>query len=563
MSAPRPQRQAAGASSRNSRARIAAAVAIVAAGLACSLRAPRTTEGFCNGDSQCPRGQVCFANECRAPASALQSVVIEVTPATSSAYSPIQQAFDLKTSAVTTVDLPLPSRLQGSVLQNADDGGSSGASDAGVPVGNAQLVFTDAAPLLPGRVFTVTSQTDASGVFSARLGPAAWKVRITPPAPLPPFSTQIANPDSQGVIFRLPAPGGLSRVTGSLKSAGVALAGARVTPVSRDGVSLGASATADASGRFQFLLPPPPVEYAVRIGDAPDGGVSFAGGPIPSFADDVLTMRTATSTASTIDLDVGALPAAATLSGTVADLYGAPIANARITALSESQTGWILNRSTSSAADGTFALGLREGRYLIEAAPALDASAAALSGEREVQVGAPTTLVAITCAQKVRALGKVLRSSGHALGAGATVNATRLPDRVVGGRIGTTTATDANGLYTLTGDPGTYRVEIVPSPESGEPRQLAYLQLGQSLPGGFAADLEPIVLSPALVVAGLVRGPSGGQMVPVAGATVEAYAVNAAGDGSVHLGGTVTDAAGKYRLVLPDVSQPASLPAAK
>src|SRR5207237_7191446 len=78
----------------------------VALAAACSLRAPRVTEAVCNTDAQCRGGQVCFANECRAPASALQSVVVEITPPASSPYAPVQRALDPKTSTVATVDLP-------------------------------------------------------------------------------------------------------------------------------------------------------------------------------------------------------------------------------------------------------------------------------------------------------------------------------------------------------------------------------------------------------------------------------------------------------------------------
>lgn len=539
-------------------ARSLAPIALMVAAVACSLRAPHLTESVCNQDSQCRSGQVCFANACRSPASALQSVVLEVTPPTSSSFAPVQRALDLRASAVSTVDLPLPSRLQGTVVQDRD---ADGGTPAAVPVGGAALSFQAAQALLPGRAFLVTAQTDSSGGFSVRLADAAFRVLILPPAPLPPFSADVPDRGAQDLTFRLPAPGTLARVSGVLKSGGAPLAGARVTPVDRSGVALGAAASADASGRFQLLLPPPPVEYAVRIGDATDGGASFAGGPIPSFAADALTLRTATATSSTIELDVGALPAPATLTGKVVDLGGAPLAGVRVTAVTDAATGFILTRSVLSAADGSFQLGLREGHYVVEAAPALDPDAPALSGERGVDVRTGAVVV-LTCGPKARAAGKVLRSGGRALGAGAAVTATRLPDRLAGGRAATTTSTDATGSYTLVGDPGTYRVEVVPSPESGEPRQLAYLQVGTPLPGGATADLEPIELSPALVIAGLVRGPNGTSTVPVAGASVEVFAINGAGDGAVHLGSAVTDAAGKYKLVLPDVSQPAApLPA--
>src|SRR5207302_10575804 len=104
--------------------------------------------------------------------------------------------------------------------------------------------------------------------------------------------------------------------------AGRALASARVTPVNRLGGPQGLPATTDSSGRFALLLPPAPVEYGLRVGDAPDGGAVFGGGPIPAFADSALGFATATSGTVVTDVDVGPLPAPATLSGTVLGLDG-------------------------------------------------------------------------------------------------------------------------------------------------------------------------------------------------------------------------------------------------
>src|SRR5207302_10175789 len=140
----------------------------------------------------------------------------------------------------------------------------------------------------------------------------------------------------------------------SLKSGGAALIGARVTPVTRAGVVEGSPATTDATGRFQLVLPAPPIEYALRVGDAPDGGASVAGGPIPAFSDDALGVRVAATASTTIDVDVGALPPPAPLTGRVIDSGGAPVSGARVTATSDSSIGWTLTRSAVADADGAF-----------------------------------------------------------------------------------------------------------------------------------------------------------------------------------------------------------------
>ncbi len=524
----------------------------------CSLRAPHVTENTCNASRDCGTGRVCFANECRSPASALGAVMVEVTPPTSSPFAPLQQALDLKASAVATLDLAQPKRFEGVLVQ---DSSASGGSPQ--PVASATLQLYDAQPLIPGRGFSVTVITDPSGKFAARVPPPVQTLRITPPPPLPIFSGAVPAGDTAAAILHLPAAAGLAVVNGTLRSGGLAVAGARVTPVDSSGKAEGASATSDVTGAFTLLLPPPPVQYELRVGDALDGGsVVPGGGPLPSFDDAAFGLRTAGLTSSALALDLDALPPPATLSGRVVDLSGAPVSQARVAAASEDGAGFVLARSTLTAADGSFSLGLRQGRYLVEAQPGADPAQPALSGVLQVSLAAGGSALPISCPAKVRAVGHVLRSGGSPLPAGAQVTATRLSDGLVGGRTATATPTDAAGAYTLIGDPGEYRVEIVPTVESGEPRQLAFVTLATPPAGFTVTELDAIQLSPPLVVAGAVRGSatsSATAPTPMAGASVDVYAVDSAGDAAVKLGSAVTDSAGHFRLVLPDVSQPAAV----
>jgi hypothetical protein len=538
--------------------RTLALAGLCAALAACSLRSPHATESSCNRDAECGQGRVCFANECRSPASALGGVMVEVTPPTSSPYAPVQRSLDLKASAVGAIELPLPSHFQGKLLQDSDaDGGAPGS-----PVALATLEFHDARAVIPGRAFNVTVQSDPTGDFSVRLPPSTWALRITPPPPLPPFQASVGLGNAEGVVLKLPAASRLARVRGTLKLGGQPLVGARVTPVDSGGVPVGAPATSDSSGQLTLFLPPPPIEYLLRVSDSPDGGATVGGGPIPSFDDSAFGVATATATSSAISLDLGKLPAPATLSGTVVDESGSPV-QAHVTAASEDGAGWVLTRSTTSAADGSFALPLREGRYLLEAAPSLDPGQPALSGESEVLLSASAAPVRVVCPRKLRAAGLVLRSGGTAIGPGAAVSATRLPGKLVGSRTATTTATDIAGRFTLIGDPGLYRVEVVPQPDSGEPRQLAFVQVSAAPGGATEVTLDPIQLSPPVTIVGTVQGPSNGTLAPVAGVSVDVFAVNAAGDGAVRLGSGITDSAGRYRLVLPDVSEPAAMAPAR
>ncbi len=530
------------------RAGLLAALLALAAGAACNLRAARLTEPPCNTDKQCAAGQVCFANECRSPASALASVMVEVVPPTNSTYAPMQAQLDLKSSAVAELDLAAPERLMGTVVQDAD-------ADAGIAssyVAGATIALQDALPLIPGRPFSATIETDPSGAFSAHVPAAQYAATITPPAPLPPASAALPPGDNQKLQLHLPPASALARVTGTLRIAGQPLAGARLTPVAQDGSAEGATVSSGSDGRFTLVLPPAPVEYFLRVGDAADGGVSAASGPMPSFADDAFGLRSAAQASTTGDVDLPTLPAPATLSGSVVDGTGAPLAGVRVIATSLDQTSWTLTRTTVSDGAGHFALALREGRYAVEAAPSTDSGQPALSGELELSVTSTAAPITLMCPARLRATGKVLTSDGKPI-AGATVTATRQPDKLIGSRPALASPTDTSGAFTIVGDPGSYRVEVVPAPGSGQPRQAALVQLS---PG--ATALDPIQMAPPLTAVGTVRGPpaAGGALQPVSGATVSIYAITSDAAGAALLGTDVSDANGRYSIVLPDVSQP-------
>ena len=519
------------------------AVAIAALAAACSLRAPRVSEPPCNVDAQCGSGRVCFANECRSPSAALRSAMVEVTPPNSSPWAPAQRALDLSASAVAVIELPEPFAVDGTLVQDNDLGGVS-------PVGGAALEFRESEPLIPGRALAVTLQTGATGDFAARLPPTAWQLRVKPPAPLPPFVPPgVVIAAASGMLVRLPAASRLTRLGGSLRIGALPLAGARVTPVDRAGAALGSSTTTDAEGRFALVLPPPPVEYGLRIGEASEAA-TLAGGPIPSFRDDAFGFRLAGTAAAAADVALPALPPPGLLTGRVVDDYKKPVSRARVLAKSLDGAGWVLTRSTLTADDGTFALALRQGKYVIEAVPAPEPEQPALSEEKEVSIGGGGSAnVELLCPPRLLAIGRVLRSDGRPLGAGASVTATRLPDRLLASRAAVAATTDAAGVFKLTIEPGTYRIEVVPTADSGQPRQISYAEI----PASDAVELDAIQLSPPLVLAGSVRGRSGST---VAGATVDVYSVNTAGDAAVHLGSAITDPAGRFRVVVPDVPAP-------
>ena len=145
------------------------------------------------------------------------------------------------------------------------------------------------------------------------------------------------------------------------------------------------------------------------------------------------------------------------------------------------------------------------------------------------------------------------RPDGLPVGAGYQIAAMRLPDRVVAGRLAHATATDASGAFTIVGDAGRYRVEVVPPAAVGLPRKIVSVELSG---GGVPTQLPALQLSAALTVVGTVSRT--GSQVPVAGATVDFFALDSSGSRSVLIGSGLTNASGQYRAVLPDVPAPAN-----
>jgi hypothetical protein len=225
---------------------------------------------------------------------------------------------------------------------------------------------------------------------------------------------------------------------------------------------------------------------------------------------------------------------------------------------------WSLSRSTTTAADGTYALLLRAGNYVVEAAPAAtaDGSGPAVSGEQLVSVVAATSLL-LTCPNKVFGFGVIVRpGSVNAVSANYQITATRLPDRLLTARTAHSTPTDSQGIWHIIADPGRYRLEVVPTADSGLPRKVVQIEL---LPSTGPAEilLPQIMLSPPLTAFGRVHGaPPGGSDAPVANATVSFYALDANGHG-ILLGSSATDSMGQYKAILPDVAQPGAVASGK
>ena len=556
--------------------RAALTLLVVCAAVSCSLRKARTNAAPpCASNNECDPSNVCFLGECRGSSASLSRVLVEVRPPNDSQLGVLQRAgIDLHASAVADFQLERLLDVTGVVIEAGDagtglqsDGGTvtAGAFTPAVP--GATLTFTDHAPAIPDRVHKITTHSDANGAFSTRLPATSWDLAVeaTDTAGLPPLFVPAAIPGGSlaaGVNLGLRVPNlNLSHVGGTLTAGGLAISGATVTAVDTTGEPLAVPVTS-LDGGFQLLLPPGPPPFLLEVSPPQaDGGIAPPlGDPLPSFLPLGPPGAAAFTDALPIARDLGALPPPAVLQGTVQTSSGAPIAGARVSAVSTDGSGWTLTRSTVAALDGSFSLPLRAGHYLVEAAPDTAADQPAVSGELDVNVAPDGPLLRIVCKPKTRALALLVLPGGGSrpAGGGYQVTATRLPDRVISGRAAFTTATDSAGLFHLVGDAGRYRVEIVPPHAAGLPRKTVQVELEEG--GGGEMALAAIQLSPPLNVYGTISVSAASGGGPVPNATVDFFAIDASGKATVFLGTGLTDASGHYAAVLPDVPQPGLLP---
>jgi hypothetical protein len=90
------------------------------------------------------------------------------------------------------------------------------------------------------------------------------------------------------------------------------------------------------------------------------------------------------------------------------------------------------------------------------------------------------------------------------------------------------------------------------------PRKIVQIKLAEA---PSESPLPDIQISPKLEVVGTVHGtPPSGVDAPIAGATVDFYALDATGQHAVYIGSGLTDAQGRYKAVLPDVPAPGTVP---
>jgi hypothetical protein len=417
----------------------------------------------------------------------------------------------------------------------------------------AGLVFTDTVAPIPGRGATVFTQSDAVGNFALTLAQSTWDVAVRP-AGLPPLLGAARVSTSVGALhLTFPAGSELTNVTGKIVSAGVAVPNVHVGAITSAGEPLGDSVDTDAAGAFALLVPKGPLgPFYVQVGPKPDVPDST----IPTFSPRFINAPNPPTTNLPVgNIDVGALPRATKVTGRVLDNTGTPLANASVHAVSTDVAEWILSREVTTDAAGSYSMNLLEGHYIIEAVPDADPAQPALSGE--VPVVLPSTMpVDILCPPKAVGTGTVVRPDGRAAGDSFQIIATRLPDRLVTGRAGIATPTDASGTFRLIADPGRYRVEIVPPLDAALPRTFVTVEIKGSGTTSSPEAIGPLYVAPPLHLFGTISRRSGAT--PIAGAAVQFFALDSTRARAVLIGGGLTDANGAYHAVVADLPNPAA-----
>jgi hypothetical protein len=511
------------------------AIAVTAVLAGCSLREPRVSAAACSSNAQCS-SKVCFLGQCRAPATNLSTVLVEVRPASGSPFAVKEAQIDLRQSVLNDFALAPPVAATGTVTQD------------GAPVGGASVTFTDHAPIIPDRVEQISSIASDAGVYSAQLPPGTWDVLVQSPAPGSPPLRAGPLDTSAAPSFDLPLPATSTFTTvagGLLADGGAPIAGAGVTVIDVQGSALSASAISDAAGRYSLLLPPDAGQFLVQVGPPADPDAGAALDPFPTYAPvpyaDPITLS---------------LPPVTQLSVTVLDTAQNPVPSAGVYVRSQAPS-WTIARFLAVDA-GVSTISLREEAYLVQAAPPPEPNAAALSDVQSVTLPQQAPLP-LTCPPKVKRFAQVLGPDGRPVGANFQVLATRLSDALVPTRTAFTTPTDGTGTFHLVADAGSWRLEIVPPAGTSFPRAI----FGVVLDGADLGEspIDPLRISNALHVGGTVVGrlSAGGAVTPVANGTVSFFSVDLNGQ-SVYLGGGRTDPQGHYDAYLPDVAQPGAGP---
>jgi hypothetical protein len=521
--------------------------------------------GECQRDIDCPGGRLCVARSCVASLGTGTAVwSLELVPPAQSRFAlrehaevsftaaPVALAVDTKVGVNTILDRPQMEVVAGPAAVRV-----AFAVASSIP-GRRELRF-EVDSTSPGYMFPYDSQL----ALPQRLLGKQARLFV---GPLAPVNRQMCPWQFDLVLesrkqLNLPGREETLVVEGMLlapATANEALAEyeARVLLDERLASNL---ARTDASGRFLLRMQLSTAMRAsgLRLELAPADSTA----PLPSL---VVSVPAVQPSVDLGELRMPAHPPAVMVTVPVTDESQRPVSGATVTfqlALPGAVGGEArYARSALTGADGRATLRLIpgvEGRpapYLVKVVPPASGEAAARCLAR-YEVAGPVasggTLVteAVALPSKVALAGEVLRADGKPA-AGMLVRATRRGDLIREGCAGelasppSETTSDRAGRYRMLLDPGHYRLEYEPPPDSPLPLAME--------PDVAVADAvaRTFTLPAAVVIEGRVVTPPEDDGGPVSRTEVRAYGLDAEGSTRVH-GSTTSGSDGRFRLVLP------------
>jgi hypothetical protein len=467
----------------------------------CLLPEPSTT---CLDDSACASGTLCAFGLCVDPSDArLDQLDVEVEPVATSGLS-TQSLLGLRARPSagdrTQVTLRGPATLRGLAEVDAGEGGLAG------------VVSATPGAFIPGRLrVTSTSLLDGRWALpvvdgtSYRLGVVPLDPRIAPAVVTDAVIAGAADDDillrSCRVAERAP-----EQSTCPILVTGVVIAGEGVgAPGVKDlearivddaGRRLSTLSRTDDEGRFLIGLPEPVGEAVLELVPTVDNAVQPA------------LRRPLVLEGTFLDLGVisqGPRGDTVTVAGRVVLDDGSPAGNATVTLRGLVGAGEFVAR-TQTRNDGSFALPVRPGRYVVGAVGAIDVDHGLAISELIVDEAALD--LTITLLPRVSATFSILHPDG------AAVMAASIVLQRIGNSLGVAEpvladvqpaflgATNDDGDVTLRVDFGRYRITVTPPRDAGLPAFSALL----SIEGPVSRTLT---LPPSTLFAGVVHGPSG------------------------------------------------------
>jgi hypothetical protein len=521
--------------------------------------------GDCQRDADCPAARLCVARGCVASLGAATAVwSLELVPPVESRFAPREHpdvpltaapaslAVDAEVAVTTILDRPDLEVVAGAAAVRV-----AFAVPSSIP-GRRDLVF-EGDSTSAGFMFPYDSQVALPQLLLGRQARMFVEPRAPVTRELCPWQFDVVLEPRQQL--HLPGREDTLVIEGTLLSgdpggAPPAEYEARVLLGERLASNL---ARTDAGGHFLVRMQ---LSAAMRVAGALrlELAAADSGGAHPNL---VVAVPGGQASVDLGELRLPAHPAAAMVTVPVMDERQRPVAGATVsfeTALAGAVGGEArYARSALTGSDGRVTLPLipgaadRPAQYLVKVVPPASGEAAArcLPGYAvpEAPGARPLTGDPVTLPAKVALAGDVLRADGKPA-AGLLVRATRQGDLIRAGCDGelasppAEASSDGGGRYRMLLDPGNYRLDYEPPPDSPLP---AASEADVPVTG---ATTRAFTLPEAVAVEGKVVPPPDDGGDPVARTEVRAYGPDAEGRTRV-LASTTAGSDGRFRLVLP------------